>query len=395
MAKEEEEKKPDTDDAGAASGGEAKKPEKKKGLFGRKTSPKKDKKPETDAAAEDAGTDDAGAEAETEAEAKKDEKKKGFLGALGIVMPTMGAGTGTHTMGLTKKKPAPDVPSRLWKHIEDKLWDSVSSDLDGDDAAELASQWYKENLPLHAVLQTGKPSAEIILQVLTANPDAAKTRGSKNMLPLQLALHHKHGTYNVVRRLILAYPEALDARIDDKNKIRVETTRTWIDLQGHPADVKKLLQRSVADWKVIEEYEDEKEDQHDKLVRLEKRLKTAKKKFDKADKESKSVAERIGAVEVAYQKMSVGIEAEIEEEERILKERLAEIKEKLQVFMEMQEAKNKEILNEVATGIQRKVIISAVMEMKKDELVGLFQQSLVDAEQLKAKLPAPKPQAVK
>lgn len=343
-----------------------------------------------DASGKETGAEEAGAAPKGESPTKKK-----FLGIPGIPAPKkiMKKEAGDAPEGedptkkgffdFMKKKPEPEVPNLLWKRIEAKDWDEVTAVLEGDDdIAEMVTKWHKENLPLHASCKSGKASDEIVLKILGAYPDAAARRGKNGMLPLQLAINHKRG-YNVIRSLILAYPDALDARIDDKNPVRLETTRTWIDFQGHPADVKRLIQKPVADWKVIQKYEIEKDDQHDKIVRLEKRLKTAKKKHDQADKASKSLAERVEELEAAHHRMSISIGAEIEEKERIMKERLAELKVKFQAYMEMQEAKNNEFLYDLATAKHREAVSSAVLEMKKDELIGFFKKSLEDAEHLK------------
>eukprot|EP00567_Pseudictyota_dubia_P012201 CAMPEP_0197438464 /NCGR_PEP_ID=MMETSP1175-20131217/5456_1 /TAXON_ID=1003142 /ORGANISM="Triceratium dubium, Strain CCMP147" /LENGTH=425 /DNA_ID=CAMNT_0042968209 /DNA_START=151 /DNA_END=1428 /DNA_ORIENTATION=+ len=315
-----------------------------------------------------------------ETEGDDEDKHKKFMGMhLDIDMPKM---------DLTKKKKQEaEPPSLLWEHIDTKDWEGVTKDLDGDDITDLVRMWHNENLPLHGVCKKGKSPDEIILKVLSLYPEAAKVRGKNRMLPLQLALNHKH-SFGVIRALILAYPDALDARIDDKNVIRLETTRTWIDLQSHPADVKKLIQRSTADWKVIRQYHEDQNEQHDKLISMQKKLKTAKKKTVKAEAATKSLAERIHELEVANEIISGSIDDEIQANEDRLKGRLAEIKERLEAFQAMQEAKNKELLYDLSISKHRGLVFNAVIEAKREELLGLFKESLKNHEQLGKELRA-------
>eukprot|EP00567_Pseudictyota_dubia_P015629 CAMPEP_0197452298 /NCGR_PEP_ID=MMETSP1175-20131217/31720_1 /TAXON_ID=1003142 /ORGANISM="Triceratium dubium, Strain CCMP147" /LENGTH=203 /DNA_ID=CAMNT_0042985269 /DNA_START=198 /DNA_END=806 /DNA_ORIENTATION=+ len=128
-------------------------------------------------------------EKKDEAEGDHKDKQKKFLG-----MKPMHLEVDMPKMDFMKKKKHDEVelPSLLWEHIETKDWEGVTRDFDGDDVIDMVKVWHEENLPLHGVCKKGKSPDEIILKILSLYPEAAEVRGSNRMLPLQLALNHKH-----------------------------------------------------------------------------------------------------------------------------------------------------------------------------------------------------------
>jgi len=193
------------------------------------------------------------------------------------------------------------------------------------------------------------------------------------MLPLQLAVNHKC-SYNVVRKLIRTYPEALDAHLSDDG-IRMETTRTWVDLKRISPDVKKLLQRSTADWKVIVEYEVEQDDQHDKLISLEKKLKTAKKKQDATDRVNKTLSERVEHLESVHSTMQDFVNEIVGQKRKEMDESMEELQRMVEAFIDTQSAKNKELQEQIDESKRREIEGRSVFNGFTEDLMTLFQQN--------------------
>lgn len=100
-------------------------------------------------------------------------------------------------------------PGRLHRLIEEGKWEGVLELVSNDtSASEEMKVPYRDSLPIHMVCEKRAPDG-VILAILRAFPDAARSTGRGGNLPLHIATHRNLST-DVIESLIREHPEALD-----------------------------------------------------------------------------------------------------------------------------------------------------------------------------------------
>ena len=267
------------------------------------------------------------------------------------------------------------TPPILWLHCKQKDWDAVrveaaASNEDHDAVVEMAKTYYAKDLPLHLACRNQAPE-DVVRGLINLYPHAVRERSQKdNRLPLVLCVKNK-GSYNAVGTLIRAYPEGLDLLIDDKSTIDKSTIRSDFASWGVSGPIKKMLQRSTDDWKVVIEWEEEQKQYGQKVGALEIQLKQDEARIELGEKKDRALLKKIRDLEAkhdAFEKMAM--------------ERIDTLTAALEGFQVSQNAKNTELKNDVEMAVAREVVSRQAFRGYTDDLKFLYERTAKASEDL-------------
>eukprot|EP00568_Trieres_chinensis_P002058 CAMPEP_0183309260 /NCGR_PEP_ID=MMETSP0160_2-20130417/24700_1 /TAXON_ID=2839 ORGANISM="Odontella Sinensis, Strain Grunow 1884" /NCGR_SAMPLE_ID=MMETSP0160_2 /ASSEMBLY_ACC=CAM_ASM_000250 /LENGTH=152 /DNA_ID=CAMNT_0025473259 /DNA_START=26 /DNA_END=484 /DNA_ORIENTATION=+ len=145
-------------------------------------------------------------------------------------------------MTLSEEEYADASDSNLLRLIKASKWDDVRSSLRMD-AGKVESMTPDAfgNLPLHAAIGFRAPD-DIIMALMNLHPDATRTHGTEDWLPLHVAAMWGSSA-KVMEALIREYPQALDD--EGKGGIKGRTPRHFA---SRFLWNKELLERPTSDW---------------------------------------------------------------------------------------------------------------------------------------------------
>ena len=275
-------------------------------------------------------------------------------------------------------------PSPLCQHIKEQNWDEVWKDLSADNrdaAAGMAAIWYEKDLPLHLACRNQVPD-DVIGALIDIYPQAVKERSQKdNRLPLVICVKSK-GSYNAVGRLIRAWPEALDEKIDDKSLVDTSTIRSDFSQWGVSAPVKKMLQRGTDEWKVVIEWEEEQRQYGQRVGSLEDKLKSDEERIELGEKKDRALLKLIRDLEAKHDNEL----QELEEKHRAAMARIEELTKALDAFQMAQNAKNVELKNDIEMSAAREVVSRQAFRGYTDDLLSMYERSAKASEDLQKQI---------
>ena len=266
-------------------------------------------------------------------------------------------------------------PPSLWLHCKQKDWDAVRADVSKEGAeheavVEMVRTYHEKDLPLHLACRNQAPE-DVVRGIINLYPPAVRERSQKdNRLPLVLCVKNK-GSYNSVGTLIRAYPEALDLPIDDKNAIDKSTIRNDFASWGVSGPIKKMLQRSTDDWKVVIEWEEEQKQYGEKVVLLENQLKQDETRIELGEKKDRALLKKIRDLEAKHDAF-----------EKVAMEKISALTTALEAFQVTQSAKNTELKNDVEMSVAREVVSRQAFRGYTDDLKFLYERNARASEDL-------------